>query len=130
MEMMIEHHKNHSTSEHIYYIYSDSQLAVGQANGEWNVRNKELQYYYAEYRALEKKALYARILFYIEWIPRQQNKTADMYSKLVNPYFKDKIKNEICTPEGSGVEDIREFQGSHDHKRKPQRRSGRGFRFA
>ena len=106
MEMMIGHHKLQPQGPTIqsveYIILTDSQLVAGQANGRWRVRNNELKYYYAEYRALEMAA--RGIDFEIQWIPRILNKAADAYSKLVNPYFKDKIKNELprIQTEGDG----------------------------
>ena len=73
-------------------ILSDSALIVGQANGDMKVRNDQLRYYCAEYRVLEIQA--KEIWFDIEWVSRKQNRAADAYSKLVNPYFIEKIKND------------------------------------
>jgi ribonuclease HI len=92
MEMMIEYHNEKPSPYTQYKIYTDSALIVGQANGTMKVRKNELKYYYAEYRALEQKA--HEIWFDIAWVSRKQNRAADAYSKLVNPYFKEKFKNE------------------------------------
>jgi len=91
MEMMIDWEEENPWSK--YRIYSDSALIVGQANGTMKVRNELLKYHYAEYRALELKA--HQIDFEIAWVSRKYNRAADAYSKLVNPYFKEKIKNEL-----------------------------------
>ena len=93
MEMMIEHNKDKPNPHAQYKIYTDSALVAGQANGKWRVRNDQLKYYYAEYRELEKQA--HDLWFDIEWVSRKQNRAADAYSKLVNPYFKEKYKNDI-----------------------------------
>lgn len=93
MEMMIEHDKAGDKVIRKYLIYTDSQLVVGQANGIMRVRSDDLRYYYAEYRVLELKA--HQIDFEIAWISRKYNKAADAYSKLVNPYFKERYKNEL-----------------------------------
>ena len=93
MELMMEYEKNHPNPYNQYMILSDSALIVGQANGDMKVRNDQLRYYCAEYRVLEIQA--KEIWFDIEWVSRKQNRAADAYSKLVNPYFKEKIKNEL-----------------------------------
>jgi len=113
MGLMIEHWGNNDEDE--YIILTDSQLIRGQASGEWKVRNNELKYYYAEFRVRERQA--HEINFEIQWIPRIFNRAADAYSKLVNPYFKEKIKNELRPKQStSEVQDIREFQGTHVRK--------------
>lgn len=92
LEMMIEHVTEFPREDVQYEIYTDSALIVGQANGKMVVRKIQLKYYYAEYRALEEKA--HNIWFDIAWVSRKQNRAADAYSKLVNPYFIEKFKNE------------------------------------
>ncbi|KKN85463.1 hypothetical protein LCGC14_0277820 [marine sediment metagenome] len=93
MELMIKHSREKPNPHTQYQIYTDSALVAGQANGKMQVRKNSLKYYYAEYRALEKQA--HDLWFDIEWVSRKQNRAADAYSKLVNPYFKDKINNEL-----------------------------------
>ena len=90
IELMIEWDREHPREK--YRIYTDSALIVGQANGQMQVRKNQLIYYYAEYRALECRAKH--IDFEIAWASRRYNRAADAYSKLVNPYFIEKIKND------------------------------------
>lgn len=106
MRLMMEHDIGRDDR---YIIITDSQLVAGQASGRWRVINNGLKYYYAEYRALEKDAI--GMDFDIQWTPRCFNKAADMYSKLANPYFKDKITNELqgIQAAGDGEEDNRTF---------------------
>ncbi len=91
MRLMIEHHS--IVQDQKYEIYTDSNLIVGQANGNFRVRNAGLRPYYKQFRELEKRA--KGIDFDIIWTSRKNNRAADMYSKFANPYFKEKIKNEI-----------------------------------
>jgi len=121
MELMMEYDKEKNIMYDHYVIFTDSQLIAGQANGEMRVRDRNLMGYYAEYLALEKQtnsgAGHYPICFDIKWISRRQNRAADAYSKLVNPYFKEKIKNELRPKQStSEVQDIREFQGTHVRK--------------
>ena len=110
-----------------YRIYTDSNLIVGQANGRFRVRNEGLRPFYKMFREIEKAC--KNIDFEIVWIARRFNKTADTYSKLANPYFKDKIKNGLSTPKGSSGP----YESGHrsiEDNGKPKGRSGPGFRFA
>jgi len=93
-----------------YEIYTDSSLIVGQANGNFRVRNAGLRPHYKRFRELEKQA--KGLDFDILWASRKNNGTADIYSKLVNPYFQEKIKNELTR------KDIIPTPGRGDGRRK------------
>ena len=58
-------------------IMGDSQLIVNQLNGKWRVKSKNLKTLYNKVVKLLKKRSYE-----ISWIPREQNKEADLMSKL------------------------------------------------
>jgi len=86
MELMLKHNK--IIHKYVsYHIFTDSNLIVNQANGNYKIRKKNLFPYVAEYKELLKQARSCRISFSIKWISRKQNKIADYYSKCANPYF-------------------------------------------
>lgn len=60
-------------------IYGDSQLVVRQFNGQYEVKKDYFMDYYKEARRLYS-ALDGKVRR-VEWIPRQQNKEADILSK-------------------------------------------------
>lgn len=58
-------------------VYSDSQLITRQFNGEYEVKQDSFRKYYAEAKKLALRAGITKI----NWIPREQNKEADILSK-------------------------------------------------
>jgi len=59
-------------------IYSDSQLAVRQLNGEYKIRDSHLKSLAAEVRTLSQGR---EVVF--EWIPREKNLAGKVLEKLV-----------------------------------------------
>jgi ribonuclease HI len=70
-----------------YHIFTDSELIANQANGDYKVRNQTLWPYHKKFKELKKRARACRIEFSIQWIPREQNKIADHYSREANPHY-------------------------------------------
>ena len=54
------------------FIYTDSLLVASQANGEWRIKQLNMQQYNNEYQTLTK-----RLSVKISWIPRQLTYLAD-----------------------------------------------------
>lgn len=86
MRLMIAHNLI-SDSLDSYHIFTDSDLIVHQANGDWRVKKSTLWPYYKEFKELRKQVRKYRISFSIKWISRKQNKLADHYSREANPYY-------------------------------------------
>ncbi len=58
-------------------VRGDSQLVIRQMTGEYEVKADHLRAYHARLRQLEGK--FVRVTF--EWVPREENRTADALSK-------------------------------------------------
>ena len=92
LRIVEEWQKKYPTAEFI--ILSDSQLIISQALGIYEVRNKSLLPFYAEFKIIVEALDMNHVGF--KWIPRTQNILADKLSKDVNPYFIKKRLNELA----------------------------------
>ena len=59
------------------YIYTDSQLVAYQIHGKYQIKNLQLKKYVEKAKNIIKHFRY----FDIKYIPRTENKLADMYAK-------------------------------------------------
>lgn len=60
-------------------IYGDSQLIVNQFNGEFQIKHEAFRTFYK--RCKDKYILFGKYIKGVHWIPREQNKEADVLSK-------------------------------------------------
>jgi ribonuclease HI len=58
-------------------VYTDSKLVANQINGEWRVKDPDLQRLHKGIQEAMDSAIYAEI----EWIPREKNERADRLSE-------------------------------------------------
>lgn len=76
----IKHVKNFFSDlypkDHLFYIYSDSQLVVKQFNGVYAVKKQHLKPLF-----IEAKTLSAELNILVQWVPREENQEADDLSK-------------------------------------------------
>jgi ribonuclease HI len=69
-------------------VYSDSQLAVRQLNGEYHIRDSKLKSLAEEVRTLSR----GRVVNF-KWIPREQNQAGKVLEKLSRPLI-DSMRND------------------------------------
>jgi len=60
------------------YVFGDSQLIIKQANREWVCNAAHLRPYLDKVRVLLER----RFIHYLGWVPREENKEADILSKI------------------------------------------------
>lgn len=73
--------------EYTLTIFSDSELITKQFNGEYSIKEETFKEYYDRCKVLSEEIKFEKIT----WVPREENKQADILSKIALENFKKLI---------------------------------------